>query len=294
MGTSGRGRAILPLATYLAIPQGGNPVQGIRLQRFLARRGLGSRRSCEELIRQGRVTVNGAVAGLGASVGPADEVIVDGKPVGPPPPPVYLMLHKPRGVLVTRRDTHGRPTVMALVPARLRESVFPVGRLDMDSEGLLLLTNDGDLAGQVLHPRYGLHRTYLAWVAGEAHAGVPAGLPAALKAGTVLDDGMAAAHDARWTKRWPRGGLLQLTLAEGRKREVRRICAAHGLKVIRLKRIAFGPLRLGNLLPGQTRSLTRSEVAALRAALPTDTGWQKPGTPPPPPASPPRNGHNSS
>lgn len=233
---------------------------GVRLQSFLARRGLGSRRGCEELIRRGKVTVNGTVATIGATVGPGDAVSVDGKPVGAAPPPVYLMFHKPRGIVVTRRDTHGRPTVRDMLPPHLRKTVFPVGRLDMDSEGLLLLTNDGRLAESVLHPRFGLHRTYLAWVAGRTRAGIPQ----AMKAGTRLEEGAAVALDARWAKRWPGGGLLQLTFAEGRKREVRRVCAAHGLKVVRLKRIAFGPLLLGDLAHGAFRALTPAEVALLR------------------------------
>lgn len=232
----------------------------MRLQRWLARQGLGSRRSCEELIRQGRVTVNGVVAPLGASVGPADRVAVDGRILGAPPQQIYLVLHKPPGVIVSRRDPGGRPTVQAFLPPHLRLTVFPVGRLDQDSEGLLLLTNDGELANVLLHPRYGLHRTYLAWVAGDALPGVPA----RLLQGVELDDGMAAAIAARWVRRWPGGGLLQLTLAEGRKREVRRMCSALGLQVARLKRVSFGPLRLGDLPPGKLRPLTHAEIEALR------------------------------
>jgi pseudouridine synthase len=237
-------------------------VEDMRLQRWLSRRGLGSRRSCEELIRQGRVTINGEVATLGASVGPADQVAVNGKTPGAPLRPAYLLLHKPPGVIVSRRDTRGRPTVQAFLPPHLRSVVFPVGRLDQDSEGLLFFTNDGDLANSLLHPRYGLRRTYLAWVSGN----VAPNVPAQLLRGVQLDDGTAAAAGVRWVKRWAGGGLLQVTLAEGRKREVRRMCTALGLQVARLKRVSFGPLRLGDLPPGQLRPLTRGEIAALRNA----------------------------
>ena len=236
---------------------------GVRLQRLLASRGVASRRRSEDLIRQGRVTVNGEPAHLGQVVSDDDVVLVDGRPLPPPADDIYLMLHKPPGYVVTKHDPGGRPTVMALIPARLRRNVFPVGRLDLASEGLLLLTNNGELANQLLHPSHGVVKTYLVWYGGRLQE--PA--LATARAGLEIEPGVTATPSAmRLIRRWPRGGLLEVQLAEGKKREVRRICEAIGLKVMRLKRVAFGPLRLGDLPAGQSRRLTPAEIRELRRA----------------------------
>lgn len=235
---------------------------GVRVQRLLARHGLGSRRSCEELIRQGRVTVNGNVAELGVTAKDGDEVLVDGKPLGSAGPEQYLMLHKPPGYLVTMQDPRGRPTVVDLLPPPYRGKVFPVGRLDLDSEGLLLMTNDGELANRLLHPRYGLARDYLVWVAGA----IRPGSLEQLTGGVEIESGVVVRGTVSSQGSWQGGGQLQIRIREGKKREVRRMCAAVGLRVARLKRVAFGPVRLGELPPGAIRALSQAEVAALRQA----------------------------
>jgi 23S rRNA pseudouridine2605 synthase len=234
----------------------------IRLQRLLARHGLGSRRSCEDLIRSGRVTVNGQVAELGSTAEDGDVVLIDGQPLRPEGPPRYLMLHKPPGYLVTMRDARGRPTVLDLLPQGLRHQVFPVGRLDLDSEGLLLLTNDGDFANHLMHPRYELSREYLVWVAGALG---PRAVDR-LAAGVEIDPGVIVRANAEIVQVWHGGGLLRFEIHEGKKREIRRMCSAVRLRVKRLKRVALGPVRLGELPPGKTRPLTAMEVAALRKA----------------------------
>lgn len=230
---------------------------GERLQKVLARRGIGSRRACEELIAAGRVTVNGAVAVLGQRVDPArDRIAVDGVPVAVAPGLVYWLLNKPRGVVTTASDPQGRPTVVDLVPREPR--VFPVGRLDADTEGLLLLTNDGDLAHRLTHPRYGVPKTYLAEV-----AGVPSdGDLARLRRGVVLDDGPTA--PARVARLAPR--LLRITIHEGRNRQVRRMCEAIGHPVLRLVRTHIGPVSDPRLPPGAWRPLTPAELRALEVA----------------------------
>lgn len=234
---------------------------GIRLQRVLSRHGLGSRRHCEELIAAGRVTVNGEPAQLGTTVEPDDRVLVDGSPLPHAAATVYLMMHKPDGYVVTRRDPGGRPTVMDLVDPKWRRTVFPVGRLDLPSEGLLLLTNDGDLANRLLHPRYGVIKTYLVWVRGA----LTADRLNAARGGVALEPGVTVKPvGVRTVEEWPGGGLLEMSLGEGLKREVRRICQAVGWRVARLKRVAFGPLRLADLPPGRVRELTPAEVAALQ------------------------------
>ncbi|MDP2871429.1 MAG: pseudouridine synthase [Bacillota bacterium] len=247
---------------------------GIRLQRLLARHGFGSRRSCEELVRQGRVTVNGQVAQLGATSGAGDEVRVDGQPLRPAGPPRYLMLHKPAGYLVTLRDHRGRPTILDLLPAAYRDQVFPVGRLDLDSEGLLLLTNDGELAERLLHPRYGIIRGYLVWVGGAIGIQVLD----RLARGVEIEPGVIVRCTVTVLRVWRGGGLLRIEIREGRKREVRRLCGAAGLRVARLKRVAFGPVRLGELPPGEVRALSASELAALRHQDPGLAGGGRPNT----------------
>lgn len=233
---------------------------GERLQKVLARIGIGSRRVCEDLIADGAVTVNGEVAELGRRVDvDADEVAVNGVIIGVRPGLVHLLLHKPVDVVTTADDPHGRPTVLELVPDEPR--VFPVGRLDMDTEGLLLLTNDGDLAHRLTHPSFGVEKEYVAHVDGEPTRGELR----LLREGIELEDGMTA--PAKATLLGP--GVLRLTIHEGRNRQVRRMCEAIGHPVKRLIRTRIGPLADRKLKSGQWRPLTSDELRALeRAAVP--------------------------
>jgi 23S rRNA pseudouridine2605 synthase len=233
-----------------------------RLQRILARAGYGSRRACEELIVEGRVTLNGTVATLGDRADPVeDEVQVDGLEVNLDPNVKYYALHKPPGVVTTMRDPQGRPDIRGFLPQGPR--VVPVGRLDRDTEGLLLLTNDGDLANALTHPRFGVEKEYLAEVEGvptPKHIGQ-------LRRGVELEDGDALAKSARVAGRSGDRGAVRLVMTEGRKREVRRLLAAVGLPVTRLVRVRVGPIRLGGLPPGERRELTHDEVVALRRVV---------------------------
>jgi 23S rRNA pseudouridine2605 synthase len=232
-----------------------------RLQRALARAGFGSRRACEELITAGRVTVNGDTATLGDRIDPAtDEVRVDGDRIVVDPELRYLALHKPKGVTTTMKDPHAERDLRRYLPAGPR--VFPVGRLDRDTEGLLLLTNDGELAHRLAHPRHGVEKEYLAEVDGVPQ---PKHL-AKLKRGVDLDDGRARALDARIAGRSAGRGAVRLVLAEGRKREVRRMLAAVGLPVRRLIRVRVGPIALAQLPPGEVRDLEPEEIRALQRA----------------------------
>ena len=233
---------------------------GERLQKVLARAGLGSRRHCEGLIDGGHVRVNGEVARLGRRVeADTDLVEVDGVPIGVRPGLVHLLLNKPTGVVTTADDPQGRPTVVDLVPDEPR--VFPVGRLDLDTEGLLLLTNDGDLAHRLTHPSFGVDKEYLAWVEGQPSRGALR----ALREGVELDDGLTA--PARVAQ--PTPGLLRITIHEGRNRRVRRMCEAIGHPVQRLARTRIGPLADRSLGPGEWRALTQDEVRTLeRATVP--------------------------
>lgn len=229
--------------------------EGERLQKVLASVGWGSRRVCEALIEDGRVTVNGEVAELGRRVDVEhDRVEIDGVPIGVKPGLVYYLLNKPQGVVTTARDTHGRPTVVTLVPASPR--VFPVGRLDIDSEGLLLLTNDGELTQLLTHPRHGVEKEYLVEVAG---GNVAQGALRRLRDGMELDDGVTA--PAKVSQ--PSPGVLRITIHEGRNRQVRRMCTAIGHPVQRLVRVRVGPLRDPKLAPGAWRPLTSAEVKRL-------------------------------
>jgi 23S rRNA pseudouridine2605 synthase len=205
--------------------------------------------------------VNGSVATLGDRVSPGtDRVEVDGVVVNLDPNVRYYALHKPRGVVSTMRDTHGREDIRAYLPEGPR--VFPVGRLDRDSEGLLLLTNDGGLANRLLHPRYGVEKEYLAEV-----DGVPSERQLArVRAGVELDDGLARAKTVRLAGRSGGRGAVRLVMTEGRKREVRRLLGAVGLPVTRLVRVRVGAVRLGRLAPGTHRDLTVEEVRALSKA----------------------------
>lgn len=230
---------------------------GERLQKVLARVGVGSRRACEELIAAGRVTVNGEVAVLGRRVDPAfDQVEVDGVPVPVAPGLVHYLLNKPAGVVTTAEDPHGRVTACDLVPSEPR--VHPVGRLDRDSEGLLVLTNDGALTFRLTHPSFGVPKEYLVSVRGEPQPGAVR----RLREGVDLDDGPTA--PARVAVVGP--GLLRIVIHEGRNRQVRRMCDAVGHPVTRLVRTRIGPLADPHLTPGTFRSLTTDEVRALAAA----------------------------
>ena len=232
---------------------------GERLQKVLARLGFGSRRVSEDLIAEGRVTVNGDVAALGRRVDvDTDEVAVDGAVVGIRPGLVYYLLNKPIGVVTTSRDTHQRPTVVDLVPREPR--VFAVGRLDVDTEGLLLLTNDGNLANRIAHPSHGIEKEYLVEVDGGA---MSAGSIRMLRDGVVLDDGVTA--PARVSQ--PDPGVLRITIHEGRNRQVRRMCEAVGHRVTRLVRTRIGPLSDRSLQPGTWRELTADEWRALTEAV---------------------------
>lgn len=235
---------------------------GDRLQKVLAQAGLGSRRACEVLIDEGRVEVNGEVARLGRRVDPEhDRVSVDGVTIPVRPGLVYYLLNKPAKVVTTASDPEGRPTVVDLVPAEPR--VFPVGRLDWDTEGLLLLTNDGDLAHGLTHPSRGVPKTYLAEV-----SGVPSrGALRQLREGIDLDDGRTAPAKARLAQTTPTGSALEIVIHEGRNRQVRRMCEAIGHPVRRLVRTRFGPLHGNRLAPGQWRALTQAEIRALYAAI---------------------------
>jgi 23S rRNA pseudouridine2605 synthase len=230
----------------------------VRLAKHLAHAGLASRRAAEAIIAEGRVTVDGeTVTDPARDVTGAEAIAVDGETLGGPPRRVVYAVHKPAGVVSTAHDTHGRPTVVDLVPGGTR--LYPVGRLDADTTGLILLTNDGDLANHLMHPRYEVPRTYRAKVAG---APVSDRAVQALRDGVDLDDGRTSPAQVRRI----RADVLELTIREGRKRQVRRMCEAVGHRVLALRRISFGPLVLGDLAPGAHRRLTRNEVEALRAA----------------------------
>jgi 23S rRNA pseudouridine2605 synthase len=230
----------------------------MRLAKYLAHAGVASRRAAEALIGEGRVRVNGAtVTDPAADVGEASRVEVDGEPVRGAEPRVVYALHKPLGVVSTARDTHGRETVVSLIPAAgLR--LYPVGRLDADTSGLILLSNDGELANRLTHPRFEVPKTYLATL---TRGPVTDAALRRLRNGVELEDGTTA--PARVRRRGP--AEIEITIHEGRKRQVRRMCEAVGHPVRALKRTAFGPLRLGGLAPGEHRRLRAAEVERLRA-----------------------------
>ncbi len=233
------------------------PADGERLQKVLARAGIGSRRVAEDLIGEGRVAVNGRVAVLGARVDPeADLIEVDGAAVGTRADLVHYLLNKPAGVVTTASDPQGRPTVVALVPDDPR--VFPVGRLDADTEGLLLLTNDGELAHRLTHPSFGVDKEYLAEVRGSPSRGALR----ALRQGVDLDDGPTAPSKASLVS----PTVVRLVIHEGRNRQVRRMCEAVGHPVARLVRTRIGPLSDDRLRPGTWRPLTPAEVRSLQQA----------------------------
>jgi 23S rRNA pseudouridine2605 synthase len=233
----------------------------MRLNAFLARAGVASRRGAEELIKAGRVTVNGEPGQLNTVVGARDRVAVDGEEVARQRLR-YVLLHKPAGVVTTARDPQGRPTVVELVPADPR--VVPVGRLDADTTGALLLTNDGQLAHRLAHPRYGVEKTYVATVEGDADEDALE----QLREGVELDDGRTAPARARRLE----AGRVELVLHEGRKHQVKRMLGAVGYPVTNLHRSGYAGLTLDGLEPGAWRELTPAEVAALSAASARESG----------------------
>jgi 23S rRNA pseudouridine2605 synthase len=239
-------------------------VGGVRLQKVLAAAGVGSRRHCEELIGEGRVEVDGEIVRrFGARVDPQQQVIrVDGKRIPARADLVYVALNKPAGVLTTMSDNRGRPTIADLLGDRA-ERMFHVGRLDYDTEGLMLLTNDGELAHRLAHPRYGVLKTYLADVTGPLRRD----LGRQLATGIELSDGVATADRFRVVERTSTRALVEITLHEGRKHIVRRMLAEAGHPVRRLVRTQVGPVKLGSLRSGATRRLSTAEIGELYAAV---------------------------
>lgn len=232
-----------------------------RLQKVIAQAGAASRREAERLIEAGRVIVNGQVAELGQGADPdIDSILIDGRPLPRAQKKVYLLLNKPVGYVTTARDPEGRPTVLDLVPQD-GERVFPVGRLDLTTEGLLLLTNDGDLAYRLTHPRHEIEKTYLVRVRGLVST---EGLER-LQKGVQLEDGWTAPAKVSAVRHTGRNTWFELTLHEGRNRQVRRMCEAIGHSVIRLKRVRFSFLDLRDLGVGHCRALTQDEVTHLKA-----------------------------
>ncbi len=236
----------------------------VRLQKYMADCGVASRRACEELIAAGRVAVNGVPASIGQSVDPdKDRVTLDKKPLKLQRQHVVILLYKPRGVVSTSEDDRGRKTVQEFVkdlPYRL----YNVGRLDLNSEGLLLLTNDGELANQLMHPRYGVAKTYRVVCDGTLSASEIA----TLTNGVELDDGLTAPAKITNIRRSTTGGTaFSITIHEGRNRQIRRMLEAVGHRTLRLKREAYGPLQLGSMRPGEWRYLTDGEITALKEQI---------------------------
>jgi 23S rRNA pseudouridine2605 synthase len=236
-----------------------------RIQKILSRAGLGSRRACEELITTGRVRVNGQVAVLGGKADPeTDTILVDGRKVAAAEALVYIALNKPRGVLSAVEAPDPRPTVRSLVP--IPGTLYPVGRLDVESEGLILLTNDGELANRLTHPRYGHEKEYRVLVARHPDKAQME----ALRHGIVLEDGHRALPAvANFESSFGKGAWLRIILREGRKRQIREMCALIGLPIVRIIRVRIGALYLGNLKPREWRVLTENEVLELKGQTKT-------------------------
>jgi pseudouridine synthase len=238
---------------------------GIRLQKAIAQAGITSRRKAEELIKAGRVSVNGRVATIGTKADPMrDSISVDGELISEPEERITIRLHKPTGYITALSDDRGRATVMDLI-TDIRERIFPVGRLDYNSEGVLLLTNDGDLAHRLAHPSQQILRTYHVKVRGNPNAEQFK----RLTEGILLEDGMAKAVSAERIRITPEGGHLwfELVLTEGKNREVRRMCEAIGHPVTRLIRSRFGPVNVDDLRPGEYKVLSKNELKTLRSYL---------------------------
>ena len=229
-----------------------------RLQKLISAAGLASRREAERMIAAGRVTVNGEPASIGQTADPDTDVIaVDGRALRAPDQPRCIILNKPRGYVTTLSDEKGRRTVAELVSG-VGTRVYPVGRLDLNSDGLLLMTNDGALANAVMHPRNAVRKTYRTEVGGDVEAALPV-----LRAPLVIDG-----YRIRPAEVTDLGsGVLEITICEGRNRQIRKMCAAAGLEVRRLTRVSEGPIRLGSLPPGKWRELTEEEMTALRELI---------------------------
>lgn len=241
----------------------------MRLQKYMAHAGLASRRVCEDILRAGRVTVNGKPATLGMVVDPArDKVLVDGRPIGRPERKRYLILHKPAGYVTTVRDQFKRKTVMDLIKG-VPERIYPVGRLDYDTEGLLILTNDGKLANRIMHPRYELEKVYLVTVKGQ----ITLTALRQLRRGVELSDGKTAPARVELLMNDGNSSMIRMAISEGRNRQVRRMCEAVGFPVVRLVRIAVGPIKLGKLKSGEFRDLTPAEISKLKQAV--NERWQR-------------------
>lgn len=238
--------------------------EGVRLQKVLAAAGVGSRRTCEELIEQGRVSVDGKRVGTqGMRVDPEKAIIhVDGMRIASASDSTYLALNKPQGMLSTMMDPEGRSNLGDLVEGRAQR-LFHVGRLDAETEGLILLMNDGELAHRLTHPSYGVQKTYLAQVEGI----IPRGLGKKLREGILLEDGLARVDNFKMVDAVGRQALVEVVLHEGRKHIVRRLMAEAGFPVNRLVRTHFGPVALGDQRPGKVRGLTRQEIGSLYSAV---------------------------
>ncbi len=234
----------------------------VRLQKYMAECGVASRRASEALIEAGRVTVNGTVASLGTSIDPDNDTItVDGRTLGADAK-ICVLLNKPTGIVTTSQDTHGRKTVLDCVQGA-RGRVFPVGRLDMDVKGVLLLTNDGELAHRLMHPSFEVHKEYLAWVKGQ----VSPATVRRMEGGIELEDGMTYPARVRVLHCNNDSSRISLTIHEGRNREVKRMCSAVGHDVLRLERVVFAGLRVDDLREGEWRYLSADEVRRLRAQV---------------------------
>jgi 23S rRNA pseudouridine2605 synthase len=229
-----------------------------RLQKIIAGRGFSSRRAAEELIRAGRVTVNGRPAVLGDTADPdTDEILIDQKPLPERPAYITIMLHKPRGYVTTLSDEKGRRDVTSLV-TDLKERVYPVGRLDMDSEGLLIMTNDGALANRLMHPSFEREKEYIVTVRGAGEFAIPA-----LEKPIEIDGRRTQGAAVRFLQAGDGKTKLSIIITEGRNRQIRRMCEAAGVELLRLKRVRMGALSLGRLPPGKWRHLTPQEIAML-------------------------------
>ena len=230
-----------------------------RLQKIISARGVASRRAAEEMIKAGRVSINGRIASLGESADPeTDEILLDGRPLPSPQGNVYIMLNKPRGYVTTLSDEKGRQNVSELV-ADCGVRVYPIGRLDMDSEGLLLLTNDGEFANALMHPKHEVNKTYEVWVTGYHEAAT-----VLLCRPISLDGYQIRKPEVKLLRAEGSKAKYLVTIHEGRNRQIRRMCEAAGMRVTRLRRISEGNLKLGELPLGKWRHLTEEEVAGLR------------------------------
>ena len=243
----------------------------VRLQKYMADNGIASRRKSEELIAAGKVRVNGRVASIGDKVNPKiDKVTVSGRKVAMTKEKVYIMLHKPRGYVTTMSDEMDRKCVAELVQ-NVNARVFPVGRLDRDSEGLLLMTNDGELANAISHPRTHVSKTYRVTVKGR----VSEEAQASLSAGLMLDGRMTAPADVHTHSLAEDRSTLEITLYEGRNRQIRRMCEQLGIEVLRLKRIAIGKIKLGGLKCGDWRNLNENELSSIKTLVRSSAGGEQ-------------------